>query len=90
MSIDGIEPDGQLRLRVHNGSDRVLSRFTIGVRYSEPAFEGAIPLDVSKIEPGETAMITSPAYQTLAAPENVELRFDEPTPADREWYRELA
>jgi hypothetical protein len=91
VTIEGIEPDRKLRLRVHNGSDRKLPWLTVGVRASDPPLEGAVWLDVSKLDPGATTTMAVDAYGKMTDPRNIELLdLPDPTPADRSSFRELS
>jgi hypothetical protein len=90
VSIEGIEPDKRVRLRVHNGSELTLPWLTVGVRSTNPPLEGALWLDVSNIKPGTTATLTVDAYRDQVDPANIELELRDPRPEDRKSFRELS
>lgn len=87
VTVDGVEPDDRIRLRIHNGSERVLSRLTYGVR--APDLLGALWLDVSKLNPRDTQTQVVDAYRAQADPRTIELVLDEPTPETRADFAEL-
>jgi hypothetical protein len=89
VAIEGIEHDNRVRLRVRNGSDLTLPWLTVGVRSTDPPLEGALWLDVSKIEPGATSTITVDAYRDQVDPSNLEIELRDPRPDDRNSFREL-
>jgi hypothetical protein len=79
-----------LRVRIRNGSDRVLPWLTVGVRHREGVVQGGVPIDVSSIRPGEEKLVDVPGYLTLEPEDAVLIDLPEPTPATRNEYSELA
>ncbi len=85
----GISPDGNLLIRVHNGSSMKLHYLTAGAR-AKGRLEGAVRLQVSSIAPGETKIIERDCYKSLVRAEEIELfRKPPPDPEDRELYYEF-
>ncbi len=88
--VVGISEKGDLRFEVHNGSDMVLPRLSVGIRRSDNAFEGGIKLDVSKIKPGETGLVEEDCYKFQVPPEKVVVVDEpDPEPEDRDRYPEF-
>jgi hypothetical protein len=82
--------DRGLRFRIRNGSDRTLPALTIGVRHKDGAVEARLPVDVSRIGPGEEQIVEVPGYATLEPQDALAFELPAPTPATRDAYAELA
>jgi hypothetical protein len=93
--VVGIALSGDLRFKVHNGSDLVLPFLSIGIRgklrppKSGP-LNGGIWLPVSSVLPGETQIIEKGCYKNLVDPKDVEAFAEpDPEPEDRDRYWEF-
>lgn len=88
--VVGIDGAGNHVLEVLNGSDRVLPVLTVGVRSRDHRLNGAVWLSIGHIGPGASASLHVDCYKDLVRPGEIEV-FDmpDPTPIDREQYREL-
>lgn len=88
--VVGISDKGDLRFEVHNGSDMVLPRLSVGVHDLDNTLVGGVKLDVSKIKPGETAVVEEDCYKALVPPEKIEAFAEpDPEPEDRDRYPEF-
>ncbi len=86
----GIDPDGNHIFEVENCGSRILPAITIGARSKNHRLNGAIQLDISRIGPGQRAVLHAACYKTLVPPVEIELfRLPDPRPEDREYYYEL-
>lgn len=94
----GIADNGDAILKIHNGSDLVLPRLTIGIRgplrpgRGQPGqtMQGIGRVPIHDIRPGMTAEVTYDCYKDFIDPAKVEVyRIPAPGPEDRQLYGEL-
>lgn len=86
----GIDADGNHVFEVSNDGRRTLSALTVGVRSKDGRLNGAIRLDVRKLNPGQTALLHANCYTDLVAAQDVEVfPLPDPKPEDRDYYWEF-
>ncbi len=86
----GIAKNGNLRFRIHNGSDTVIPYYSLRIGTRAGPF-GGVFLDVSDVRPGETAIIERDCYKDYVAPKDIIVSDYPPLgPEDRDRYWELS
>jgi len=87
----GIDLQGNHIFEIINASALTLPVLTIGIRLKNKRLNGSIFLPVGHIPPGGRERIIDACYKGLVPAEDIEA-FDlpDPTPEDRDSYRELA
>lgn len=86
----GVTERGALRFGIRNGSGRRLPYLSVGIRTKDGRLEGRAWLDVSKVGPGESAIVEKACYPGLAEPSEVEaFALPDPEPEDRSTYWEF-
>jgi len=86
----GVASNGDMQIRVLNGSQIRLSHLTIGARVPG-RLEGTVYLDVSGVGPHECRTIEHDCYKSIATADRVELFQKQLVdPEDREMFYELA
>jgi hypothetical protein len=84
------DPEGNVGIKVWNGSNHILKSLTIGVRSLDGRMNGAIRVPVKKLQPGESAIFAVNCYKELVMPHEIELfALPDPQPEDRERFPEL-
>jgi hypothetical protein len=86
----GIDSNGNHIFEVTNAGRRSLATLTIGVRSLNGRLNGAVRLDVSKVNPGLTRRLHVDCYKDLVQPQQVEVfALPDPKPEDRDYYWEF-
>jgi hypothetical protein len=89
-TVIGRTVNGNLRFRVHNGSDLVLPFLSLGVRSRDGTFNGGVYLPIADLAPGQTAVIERECYKRQVDPNLLEaFALPDPEPEDRDRYWEF-
>lgn len=89
-SVMGRTDSGDLRFKVHNGSDLTLPFLSVGVRSVDRKLNGGVYLPVSALKPGQTAIIDRDCYKNQVDPSLIEaFALPDPGPEDRDRYWEF-
>lgn len=88
--VVGFSDNGDIRIKVTNGSRIRLPYLSIGIRARDGSLEGGVWLPVAGIAPGQTAIVEKDAYKDVLQPSNLEAYPEpDPDPEDRERYWEF-
>jgi hypothetical protein len=86
----GVTQEGKFLFEVHNGSRMMLPFLSIGVRSKDNCLQGGIWLPVSRVRPGQTAVVEHEVYKGMADPSGIEVFvLPDPEPEDRERFWEF-
>lgn len=86
----GIDADGRHIIEITNAGRRALATLTVGARSKDGRLNGAVRLDVSNVDPGQTALLHAGCYKDLVPPQEVEMfALPDPNPEDRDYYWEF-
>jgi hypothetical protein len=86
----GVDPDGDHRFEVRNGSEIVLPYLTLGVESNDHEPVGGIWLPVSAIGPGETGILKRGVYKGAMNPADIVIvDKPDPLPEERDRYWEF-
>lgn len=85
----GTAPNGDLKIRVYNGSSRTLPCLTVDVM-AVGRLSGTVMLNVSSIQPGESKIIEHDCYKAQVAAGKIELKMLSPSgPEERGMFCEF-
>ena len=86
----GIDGNGDHIFEVTNAATRALPVLTVGIRSKDRRLNGAIPLDIGHIGPGETGVLHRDCYKAQKPPSEIEaFPLPDPQPEDRDYYWEF-